>query len=146
MQPLSVNLRPESFLRFNRYFIPSAIVFGIAAIIIAVGSQEHHVWISVVTGALIVVQAVLNWWSSRPIVSTWDDAGIHGEIGLRKSISVVWSQVSRIDANMFALTLCMKDERAIHVDLSSMTYAQHKELIPRLLEIARSKGVEVRAA
>ena len=146
MQRLSVNLRPESFARFNRYFIPSAIVFGIAAIIIAVGSQEHHLWISVVTGALIVVQAVVNWWSSRPIVSTWDDAGIHGHIGVRKRILVGWNQVSRIDANTFSMKLYMKDDNVIHIDLSSMTYTQHKELIPRLIEMARSKGVEVRAA
>ena len=80
MQPISVNLRPESFKRFNRYFAPSAIIFGIVTIIVAIGSWEHAAWINAATGTLIIVQAVVNWRSNRPLVSTWDDAGIHGRV------------------------------------------------------------------
>lgn len=145
METLTLNLRPESFTRFNRYFIPSAIVFGIVSIIVAVGEKEHRGWIGAASGALIVIPSVVNWRSNRPIVSTWDDNGIHGDIGNGGDTSLGWDDIVSIDATTFTLLLHTKDANTISIDLASVTYAQHRELIPRLLEAARSKGVEVRA-
>lgn len=143
MDPLSLNLRPESFTRFHRYFIPSAIVFGMVSIIVAVGAKEPRAWIGAATGVLLVVQSIVNWRSSRPIASTWDDNGIHGDVGTGRDISLGWNEIARMDVTMFTLLLHIKDGRTISVDLANVTYAQHKELIPRLLDAARSQGVEV---
>jgi hypothetical protein len=146
MQPLILNLRPESFQRFNKFFVPSAIVVALANIILAFHDQNHVNWFSVIAGLAIIIQAVVRWHTVKSMSSTWDDWGIRGRIAPGQPVSIPWKDIASIDAGMFALDLHLTNQSTIHVDLSFATYQQHRDLKPRIVELARSKGTEVKGA
>jgi hypothetical protein len=146
MQPLILNLRPESFDRFNKFFVPSALVFAVATIILGFMDESGIRWTSVVMGLVIIVQAIINWRNVRSLISTWDEWGIRGRITPGKPASIAWKDVASIEASMFALDLHLKNQSTVHVDLSCTTFQQHKDLKPRILNLARAQGVEVKGA
>jgi hypothetical protein len=146
MEPITFNLRPEPLRAFNKFFIPSAIVFGIASIILAFKEANHIRWITLLAGLVIIVQAIVNWHTQKPVTITWDDSGFRGSIAPGKLIAIQWGEVSAIDARMFALEIHLRNKTTVHVDLSQTTYQQHKEIKPLVLDLARTKGVDVRVA
>jgi len=89
MEPINLNLRPEPLRAFNKFFIPSAFVFGIASIILAFSDTNHIGWITLLAGLVIIVQAIVNWHSQKPVTITWDDSGIRGSIAPGKRIAVL---------------------------------------------------------
>jgi hypothetical protein len=144
MNTITLDLRAESLHRFNRFFVPSAVVFACASIVLAFKDGSHGKWLTLITGVLIVVQAIIAWRSHKPLTTYWDTAGIRGSVAPGKAIAIAWSEVSAVDAGMFVLVIHLKNQTTVPVDLSQITYKQHKEIKPLILELARTKGVEVR--
>ena len=70
MEPINLNLRPEPLRAFNKFFVPSAFVFGIASIILAFIDTNHIGWITLLAGLVIIVQAIVNWHSQKPVTIT----------------------------------------------------------------------------
>lgn len=145
MVSIKLNLRSKDFRKFDWFFLPSALIVGVAMIVLAFRQGERTGWISVLAGVLLILQAIVNWRNHRPLLSTWDDAGIHGMVGIGKRISVRWDEVSEIEASAYILRIHLKDRSTIEIDFSRLTYRQHSELKPKVLELAQSKGVRVRA-
>ncbi|MDZ7370511.1 MAG: hypothetical protein ONB12_04990 [candidate division KSB1 bacterium] len=146
MASVQVNLRSEGFRKFDWFFLPLGLIVGAAMIILAVRHWERTGWISVLAGVLLIVQAMVNWRNHRPLRSTWDDTGIRGMVGPGKRISVRWDEVKEIEASPYVFRIHLKDRSSIEIDFSQLTHRQYCELKPRLLELAQSKGVRVRAA
>jgi len=147
MEPLVLNLRPESFSRkFDVFYAPSAGIVGLAMIVLAILDKHRLGWITMVAGATMIIQAIVTWRGHKAVATTWDSSGIRGDVSHGKTIAIRWNEIADITASTYALDIHLHDHTTVIVDLSQATYQQHKELKPRLLDLARTNGVDVRVA
>jgi hypothetical protein len=98
------------------------------------------------TAILLLGQVAANWSNTRQLRVTFDASGVTGEIRPRTRIAIAWDQIAQIDVHMFALDIRTKHGRTEHIDLSEITYEQQKSIKPRIIELAKSNGIEIRAA
>lgn len=94
-------------------------------------------------GIVWILYAVLLPIVDAPREVTFNDAGITGHLGPFRNISVAWSEVRRIDAALYSLTLDLRSGKGVVIKLDNVSYKDHTEAKPGLLSLARGKGVEV---
>jgi hypothetical protein len=98
--------------------------------------------------ALVInlLQAIVNWYYSKPLLLTFDEHGISGKVKSKKDIAIPWNTISSIEFKMFAMNVRTKDGKEEEIDLSHITYEDHKKGKPQIIEIAKSKGIAVQIA
>ena len=75
-----------------------------------------------------------------------DENGIDGKIKRGTVLHLRWEQLSKLEGSMYEITLYTKAGQKYVIDLSNITFREHKELKPQILELAKSKQIEVVAA
>jgi len=146
MDSITLDLRPGYPRTFHKWFGVIVIVYSLTVAALMLTSVIRENLPLIFTTILLLGQVVANWPNTRPLRVTFDASGISGQIGHRKGIAIGWEQIAWIDVHMFAMDIRAKDGHTDHIDLGEITYEQQKTIKPRIVDLAKSKGIEVRAA
>jgi hypothetical protein len=96
-------------------------------------------------GMLLLLAAIFYRRIHRPSVYAFGDEGIEGPVGTPKSRLIKWSDIAFFETKRFSFAIVTSSGDRIQLDLSNITYDQHKQIKPRIVELVKSKGVDVRA-
>ena len=107
--------------------------------------NDFHL-INLFAGIFFIVFALLFPIMVRPKSATFDDKGISWRVGRRRSVSLTWDQIASIDASILTFRIHAKDGKQFELDLGGLTFEEHSKLKPKVLELARGKGIEVKSA
>jgi hypothetical protein len=142
MQTITLNLRSEVEHTSRNWFLIIVILFVVVVSTAMVLSKTSPILLGV---ALVInlLQAIVNWYYSKPILLTFDEHGMTGKIEPRKSILLAWNQIARLEFKMFTLIVRTNDGKEEEIDLSHITYEDHKKTKPQIIEMAKSKGIAV---
>ena len=75
---------------------------------------------------------------------TIDRSGIAWSRTKPRSLKITWDQIAYMEASTLEFRIRTKDSKLVTINLGSLTFEQHRTLKPQIIELARSKGVEVR--
>jgi hypothetical protein len=98
----------------------------------------------IVLGVGAVLFALLYPKLALPRYLRYHREGIEGRVAFGKKVSLRWDEIADVEISMFALTIRMKGGRQIPVDLSALTYKQHKVDIPRVIALVQAKRITVK--
>jgi len=146
MKTIVLDLRSDYQRTFKKWFGVIVVIYILVDslfMLISIVPVNYFLMLSMV---LLLGQVIANWYSMKPVKVIFDDKGITGSVSPRKAISLTWDQIARIEIHMFAMDIQTKDGRTEHIDLSEITYEQQKSIKPRIIELARSKGINIQAA
>lgn len=147
MEKITIDLQPQPATSSRR--IIQRILFGLIGVFSLVQGilqNNSFMYFNIVFGVGIIIFALFYRRIYRPKVFTFDENFIEGPIGSSKNKKVNWADVSQLDAKIFTLKLFMKSGEESKIYLGNITFQELREIKPRILEFAKSKGVEVRAA
>jgi hypothetical protein len=77
-------------------------------------------------------------------VMTFDGSGVAWLHPTPQNPTLAWDQIAYIEASSLTFRIHTKDLKLFTVDLANLTYEQHRTVKPQILDLARSKGVDVR--
>jgi hypothetical protein len=106
--------------------------------------NDFHL-INLFAGLLFIVLALLFPIMVRPKSATFDDKGISRRLGWRRSVSLTWDQIAYMEATIFTFRIHAKDGKQFELDLGGLTFEEHSKLKPKVIELARGKGIEVKS-
>jgi hypothetical protein len=122
--------------------------FGCLFLVQSIFSENEILWFVLFQGAyglgLIVTMAFFPWFL-KPKTLQFNEQGLKVRLSRGRPISLDWSEVVSMEASMFRFVVKTKDDRTIPINLGALSYEQHKRVKPQFLEIARSRGVEVKS-
>ncbi|MBN1397908.1 MAG: hypothetical protein JXA06_07745 [Bacteroidetes bacterium] len=144
MEPIILNLRPVQWPTFKRCFITVVILFIITSIILMSFSIIPVDLFYITTIILLTGQAVINWQSMKFVELVFDEKGITGMVNPGKKISLQWEQIAGIDIRTLAMDIKTRDGQTEHIDLGEISYEQHKSVKPRIIDLAVTKGIDVK--
>ncbi|HUN65123.1 MAG TPA: hypothetical protein VMW43_03415 [Bacteroidota bacterium] len=145
MEQVTLDLQPEPST--PRMRIVQRIIFiliGITNIVQGVINNNSFTYVNLIFGVGIIVFALFYRRIYKPKIFTFDDEGIEGPINADESVRLRWSDVRRIEARMFAIKLITRTRGEYRIYLGNLTFAQHKAVKPKILQIANAHGVDVR--
>jgi hypothetical protein len=99
---------------------------------------------NLIAGIFFVSSAFLYPTIFRPKLATFDDNGLMWSVKNRRNLSLAWNQIAYIEASTLNFYIHTKDMGQFTIDLGNLTYEQHKTFKPQIIDLARSKGVDVR--
>ncbi len=105
--------------------------------------NDFHV-INLFAGIFFIVFAVLFPIMYKPKLATFDDNGISWRATRRRTVSLAWNQIAYIEAHNLLLRIHTKDGNQFEMDIGGLTFEEHSKLKPKVVELARGKGIEVR--
>jgi hypothetical protein len=100
-------------------------------------------YVDIAFGVLLIAGGFYFWKLYKPKIVTFDDTGIEGKIGLQTNIGIEWSKVSKLEVSLYSISILTNTGEKHVIDASNITFQQHQEIKPKILELAKSKGVEV---
>lgn len=100
--------------------------------------------INLFAGIFFIVFALLFPVLAKPKLATFDDNGMSWRVTRRKTVSLPWNQIAYIEASILLFRIHTKDGNQFELDLGGLTYDEHSNLKPKVVELARAKGIEVK--
>ena len=123
-----------------------AIPVGMANMVQGFLMQSEGRYFNIVFGALLITAGFYYWLLYKPKTVSFDENGIEGKIKRGTVLHLRWEELSKLEGSMYEITLYTKAGQKYVIDLSNITFREHKELKPQILELAKSKQIEVVAA
>ena len=121
---------------------------GCLFLVQSIFSENEILWFALFQaaygGGLILVMAFFPWFL-KPKFLRFNEQGLEVRISRSRPTLLDWEEVASIEASTFRFTIKTKDDRAFAVNLEWLSYEQHKRVKPQFLEIARSRGVEIKS-
>lgn len=71
------------------------------------------------------------------------DEGIEGPMNSRQKSKLKWEEIISVELTMFSLKILLKDGNSKKLNLSNLTFEQHKNIKPKVEELIKLKGVAV---
>jgi hypothetical protein len=105
--------------------------------------NDFH-FVNLFTGGIFIVLAVLFPLLAKPRLATFDDKGISWKINSRRTVTLTWNQVASIEASIFLFSVHTKDGNQFDIELGGLTFEEHSKLKPKVVELARANGIEVK--
>ena len=105
--------------------------------------QNDSRYFNVVFGLLLVAVGCYYWLIYKPKLVSFDENGIAGKIRRGVFLDLKWDQISKLEGATFEINVYTKQGHKYEIDLSNITFREHKELKPKIFELARSKQIEV---
>jgi hypothetical protein len=146
MDTIILDLRPDYPHTFAKWFGVIVLVYILVSIILMFTLVTPVNLFLIISMVLLLAQVISNWYNMKSVKVIFDANGISGLVSPRQAISLAWNQINRIELHMFSMDIQTKDDRTEHIDLSLITYEQQKLIKPRIIELAKSKGINVQAA
>jgi hypothetical protein len=119
-------------------------LLGLINLVQAVLLDNNFRLFNLFAGIFFVASAFIYPIIFRPMLATFDDNGMMWSVKRRRNLSLTWNQIAYFEAATLHFHIHTKDSGQFTIDLGPLTYAQHKTLKPQILDLARSKGVDVR--
>ncbi len=117
-------------------------LMGVINLLQACFLQNFFRYFDLVFGFALVAGGFYYWKFYTPRCITFDEAGSRGKIGIRTHVRLLWDEISKVGSSLYSITIRTKSGETLSIDLSAITFQQHKEVKPRILELARSKGMD----
>ncbi|MBI3586407.1 MAG: hypothetical protein HY088_04685 [Ignavibacteriales bacterium] len=147
MEQITLDLQPEPATQRMRLVQRTLFVLmGVGNIVQGIMHDNNFRYFNFIIGISVVVIALNYRRIFKPKLFTFDEDGFEGPIGRSDSTRLHWGDISHIEAKMFTLKIFPKSGGERNIYLGNITFNQHKQIKPKILELAQSKGVEVRAA
>ncbi len=124
-----------------------AILFGLVGLsnlVQAFFSDNKFRLVNLIGGAVFVSYAIVYPIILRPKVATFNEDGVMLDLKRRSNLVLAWNQIAYIEASTLHFHIHTKNSEKFTIDLGNLTYAQHKTLKPRIIDLAHSHGVDVR--
>jgi len=118
-------------------------LMGIINVLQSFFHQNEVRYFDLAFGIVLIVGGFYYWKLYELKTVAFGEVGIKGKIRFRTTIDLKWDDVSRVESSLYAILLITKTGQKYELDLSNLTYQQHKEVRPQIVELAKSKGVEV---
>jgi hypothetical protein len=147
MEQITIDLQPQAATPARRIIQRTLFgLMGVFSLVQGILQNNSFRYLNIVVGVGIIVFALYYRRIYKPKVFTFDENCIEGPIGSSENKRINWSDVSKLDAKIFTLKIFMKSGEESKIYLGNITFQELKQIKPRILEFAKSKGVEVRAA
>lgn len=119
------------------------ILIGIINILQSFYHQNELRYFDLTFGVILIAGGFYYWklYQSKAVI--FDEIGIKGKIKRGMVIELQWNEVSKLEASLFAILMHTKSGQKYELDLSNITFQQHKDVKPKILELAKSKNVEI---
>ena len=147
MEELDLDIQPE-FSNPNRS-ITHRILTGLLGglnIILGFGIQSDLRFISLGGGIVAIAYALFYHRIYKSSVYSFTEQGIQGPLTSRRVRTIPWGDISHVASSMFQMVVSTKAGSQYTINLENLTFRQHQELKPKVLELVKSKGIEVREA
>jgi hypothetical protein len=145
MEPIILSLDPAgSILRRMRIQWIIFALLGVFNLVQAYIVDNDFRLFNLIFGVSFILYGLLHPIIFRPKLASFDENGLLWRVKNRRDLLLAWSQIAYIEASMLNFHIHTKDSRHFTVDLGNLTYEQHQTLKPQIIDLARSKGVEVR--
>lgn len=142
MKSILLELEPSNKSAFSRGWM---MLVGIVNVLQSFFQQNELRYIDLAFGIVLMVGGFYYWKLYEFKTVAFDEVGIKGKLRFRTTIDIKWDDVSRFELAIYAISLITKSGQKYEIDLSNITYQQHKEIKPQIVELAKSKGIEVEA-
>ena len=142
MKSILLELEPSNKSAFSRGWM---MLVGIVNVLQSFFQQNELRYIDLAFGIVLMVSGFYYWKLYEFKTVAFDEVGIKGKLRFRTTIDIKWDDVSRFELAIYAISLITKSGQKYEIDLSNITYQQHKEIKPQIVELAKSKGIEVEA-
>ena len=140
MKSILLELEPSNKSAFSRGWM---MLVGIVNVLQSFFQQNELRYIDLAFGIVLMVSGFYYWKLYEFKTVAFDEVGIKGKLRFRTTIDIKWDDVSRFELAIYAISLITKSGQKYEIDLSNITYQQHKEIKPQIVELAKSKGIEV---
>ena len=140
MKSILLELEPSNKSAFSRGWM---MLVGIVNVLQSFFQQNELRYIDLAFGIVLMVGGFYYWKLYELKTVAFDEVGIKGKLRFRTTIDIKWDDVSRFELAIYAISLITKSGQKYEIDLSNITYQQHKEIKPQIVELAKSKGIEV---
>ena len=121
-------------------------LIGIVNVLQSFFHQNELRYFDLAFGVFLIVAGLYYWKLYQPRAVTFDDIGISGKLKLGTTINLKWEDVSKMESSLYLIFLFTKAGEIHAIDLTNLTFQQHKEIKPKIIELAKSKGIDVVAA
>jgi hypothetical protein len=116
-------LGQAAFRTDESWFRYASLAMGIAAVSLAVFSLRHP---------------------RQPFIR-FDRTGITARLPAGLMTHIPWKDVDHLRFSTYTFVVVKKDKRELTVDLGWIAYHTHRSIKPRMMELAKSHGIDVRA-
>jgi hypothetical protein len=144
MESITLYLQPEQTPKTQMVQRGIIVVSGIFYLIIGISKGDWVGYMYSIVGGAALVIALTAPRMFRPRSFTFDEHGFAGPEGRPWKKQYQWNEISRIEEQMFLWTFITKSGRRRTMNLGNLTFEQHRVVKPKILDLARSQGVEVR--
>lgn len=145
MEQITLDLQPEPATPRMRLLQRGLFaLIGAVNVVQGIIQESGFRYVNLVIGIVAILFAFFYRRIYPPKVFTFDDDGLEGPIGQPDNIRFRWTDISHIEAKMFMLTVFTKTGTERKIYLGNITFQQHKHMKPKILELAKSKGVDIR--
>ena len=143
MASITLELEQQAKTSISRAW---AIPVGLANLTQGLLMQSEGRYFNIVFGGVLIAAGFYFWILYKPKIVTFDENGIDGKIQRGTVLHLRWEELTQLEVSMHQITLFTKSGQKYTIDLSNITFREHKELKPQILELAKSKQIEVVAA
>lgn len=102
-------------------------------------SRYGHIGLGLV---LLLTLAYMKWFY-QPKYLRFDQDGLSGLLKGNDSLLLNWEAIDQLSISSSTLTITPQKGVDIELSLGQLPYAQHKDLLPQLKQVARRNGVQV---
>ncbi len=146
-EQITLDLQPEPSTPTMRLFQRVLLaLMGLTNLIQGILQHTNFRYVNLVVGVVAIFFAFYYRRIYPPKVFMFDNDGFEGPLGRPDNIRLRWTDVTHIKEQMFTLTLFTKSGTEREIYLGNITFKQRKQIKPKIIDLARSKGIEIRAS
>jgi hypothetical protein len=135
----------ESRPRSRRMMLWTQVLLSLSFFVQGIIREDDFSYIFLGMGCVFLFLAVMHFRLMPALFLHVREDGLEGRVARGKKISLTWDEIASVEASTFEMVIHIKDGRHIPVDLSNLTYKQHKIVKPAFLHLMQQKGVPVKA-
>lgn len=145
MESITLDLRAE-YTREPRQPWPTVILLfmGISNLLQGLYFRSEWQYFNLGLGAVaLITSALVKRNRINPGMIFFNEQGISGRLPSRETVDVRWKEISRLEMKLYEIIVHRSSGTCIAIDLSECTYKQHHEVKPGIIELAKSKQIDV---
>lgn len=144
MEALTLDLRPQPASPMSRLLQRIILLLiGVVNVIQGVSLHKHFRYVSLAAGIFVVGVALFYDRIYRSKILTFGADEISGALEDSEQSMLPWKNIRRMEFRPYTLTIVATDGQNRKIDLSNITMHQERETVPKVMLLARLKGVDV---
>jgi hypothetical protein len=143
METSTLDLRPQPAAPTARFLQRITLaLLGMVNILLAIATHNIFRYASLGAGVTVLVVAVLFRKIYKPRILTFNGERIFGSFGRDGEAVVAWKEIDRLELKGFVLSIVSRTGKRFLISMADITVQQEREIIPRLIMVAKSQGVK----